>query len=462
MPEQADELRQLRAAVEALSTQLADVTRRLYNLEHSSSAPETAIPLTPSPERIDKVHRFQPRAQELESRFGLTIVNRVGAITLAIGIVFFFKYAVDNKWITASGRVVLGLLSGIILIGVADWLRKRGQRVFAQGVCGCGLAILYISLYASFAYYQLVPQAAAFVAMAGACAFAVVLSFRYDHPAIAALGLIGAFLTPPLLENGHDNPWLLFPYLLILDIFSLGMAIRRGWPVLQILAFAGTAILFMAWASAGGPPKMGVGFFFLCVFFALFFGGFVHSVGAGREATSLVMLAFNAFWALLSSRILAHGRDAQGVALFALALALIHLCGALGIKRGQRLYMTLYVIAHACLLDAAVRELYTWAAHHIEPAARASFLSESVSVFLALYAVAMITSGVARAVSADRVIGLFVIGFVIAKLYLYDVWLLSRFYRITAFVALGTLLLIASYAYSRFRDKLEAIWRSRQ
>jgi uncharacterized membrane protein len=51
-----------------------------------------------------------------------------------------------------------------------------------------------------------------------------------------------------------------------------------------------------------------------------------------------------------------------------------------------------------------------------------------------------------------------VIGFVICKLYLYDVWLLTRFYRISAFVALGTLLLLASYVYSRFRNKLEIIW----
>jgi uncharacterized membrane protein len=160
---------------------------------------------------------------------------------------------------------------------------------------------------------------------------------------------------------------------------------------------------------------------------------------------------------LLATCVLAHGRDVGWITVFVLAIALVHFAVAFTIQDHRRLYSTLYVLAHVCLLDAAVRELYTWAMHNIQPIARESFISESVSVLLALYALAMITSGIARRFYVDRVIGLVVIGFVVAKLYLYDVWLLTRFYRITAFVALGIVLLTASYAYSRFRDKLDLL-----
>jgi uncharacterized membrane protein len=469
MPNGAVEFENLQRAVAYLSDQVAQLKQRVIALEQghpspvsapldqtaTAAAPRISEPDTP-PQQLHPIRDAEPRSETLESQLGLTIVNRIGAITLAIGIIFFFKYAVDSKWITASGRVFLGLVSGLILIGVADWLRKRDQRVFSQGVCGCGLAILYISLYASFAYYQLVPQGVAFVAMACASAFAVILSFRYNHPAIAALGLVGAFLTPPLLQNGHDHPWILFPYLLILDVFSLGIAMRRTWPILHVLAFSGTAILFLAWASAAGQGKIGVGLLFLCLFFALFFVASIQS--SNQQPTPLILLPFNAFWVLLSTRILAHGRDAGWMALLVLVLAAIHFVAAYRGNRDARIRTTLYVIGHACLLDAVIREIYNWGAKHIEPTALSSFLSESISVFLAVYAVAMISSGVARRFAVDRVIGLVVIGFVICKLYLYDVWLLTRFYRISAFVALGTLLLLASYVYSRFRNKLEIIW----
>ena len=316
----AGELNELRSAIENLSVQIAQIQRRLIALEQGSSSagppPVAQLPISPiaAPTR---------NTEGLESQVGLTIVNRIGAITLAIGIVFFFKYAVDSRWIGASGRVVLGVVTGLLLIGVADWLRKRDQRVFSQGVCGCGLAILYISLYASFAYYQLLPQAVAFVAMAGACGLAVILSFRYNHPAIAALGLMGGFLTPPLLENGQDHPWLLFPYLLILDICSLAIAMRRRWPVLHVLAFAGTAILFIAWASAAGAANISVGLLFLSIFFTLFFAASIRLPHGAEQIMPLVLLILNAFWALLSASILSHLHHSTWMPLFALALAIV-------------------------------------------------------------------------------------------------------------------------------------------
>jgi uncharacterized membrane protein len=69
----------------------------------------------------------------------------------------------------------------------------------------------------------------------------------------------------------------------------------------------------------------------------------------------------------------------------------------------------------------------------------------------------MITLGIVRNGTLDRIVGLVLIAIVIAKLYLYDVWLLTRFYRISAFVALGVLLLAASYIYSRFRGKVDVL-----
>src|SRR5437764_8516083 len=167
MPKDAIDFEKLHNALANLSVQVAQLRDRVIALEQERPAP-VSTPFhesaTAAPSRISALHappqqlpfnEAEARSERLESQVGLTIVNRIGAITLAIGIIFFFKYAVDSKWITASGRVFLGVLSGLILIGVADWLRKRDQRVFSQCVCGCGLAIHYISLYASFAYYTL-------------------------------------------------------------------------------------------------------------------------------------------------------------------------------------------------------------------------------------------------------------------------------------------------------------------
>ena len=74
---------------------------------------------------------------------------------------------------------------------------------------------------------------------------------------------------------------------------------------------------------------------------------------------------------------------------------------------------------------------------------------------MAVYASALVVAGVALRSALNRILGLGLLALVIAKLYLLDVWSLSRGFRITAFLALGGLLLLVSYLYSRFKPALE-------
>ena len=87
--------------------------------------------------------------------------------------------------------------------------------------------------------------------------------------------------------------------------------------------------------------------------------------------------------------------------------------------------------------------------------------SAAISVLVACYAVLLVGAGVAYNFALNRILGLGLIGLVIAKLYLYDVWLLVRIYRIVAFGALGALLLLTSYVYSRNRASIENWWNER-
>ncbi len=78
---------------------------------------------------------------------------------------------------------------------------------------------------------------------------------------------------------------------------------------------------------------------------------------------------------------------------------------------------------------------------------------------MAIYASALVVAGVVLRSSLNRILGLGLFAVVILKLYLLDVWSLSRGFRITAFLALGGLLLLISYLYSRYKPALERLWR---
>src|ERR1700736_431312 len=113
--------------------------------------PTATLPMPePEPVPVAAETAAPPPLPGLETSIGLTIVNRLGVVTLLLGIAFGFKWLVDNQYIGQRGRVELGVLAGLVTLALADWLWHRGQRIFAQGITATGIGILYLALYASF------------------------------------------------------------------------------------------------------------------------------------------------------------------------------------------------------------------------------------------------------------------------------------------------------------------------
>jgi uncharacterized membrane protein len=343
-----------------------------------------------------------PARTSTESHLGLTIVNRVGAVTLIIGIIFFFKYAADNEWIGAATAVVLGMLVGVALIGVGERLRRRGQQAFAQGLAGCGFAILYVSVYAAFGYYRVISRGAGFAGMAAASFFAIAVSLRFASSAVAAVGFIGAFIAPLLVRKAQDTTHaaLYVLYLLLLNLVSIATVTR----------------LFRR-----------------------------------AQKSALVLAAFNTFWILLCAWTLMNDHHPLVFVLSVLLFAAVHFAASFSARGASGLFGVLYICGHACLAIAGFRALALWAEYATTPGNRANLTSELDSVLLGLYGLLTITYGVFRKSSINRLLGLVLLGIVVIKLYFYDVWLMNSFYRISAFVVLGVLLLAASYVYSRFK-----------
>jgi len=158
---------------------------------------------------------------------------------------FFLKYAFENRWIGEVGRVTIGIAGGVLMTSLGFRYFKRGWRIFAQMLTGGGVVLLYLSAYAAFGYYHLVPQKAAFVFLAILIAEAAALAVLYEAPAIAIMALVGGFLTPLLLHSDRDHHLALFGYLIAIDIGAL--AVLKRWRGLRTIAFLGTHILFWLW-----------------------------------------------------------------------------------------------------------------------------------------------------------------------------------------------------------------------
>ncbi|MHB8136982.1 MAG: DUF2339 domain-containing protein [Smithellaceae bacterium] len=186
----------------------------------------------------------------LENAIGTRWIGRIGVLAIIFGVAFFLKYSFDNKLIGETGRVVLGLLSGVIFLGTGEYLQtKKNLGLYGQMLSGCSLAVFYLSLYAAFALYHLVPVPLAAAGMLAVTTAGITLSIRYTAYSLAAIALLGGFLTPIMLSTGQNQPFTLFGYILLLDMGTLLLVRFRTWPSLVVASGFGTVLLYFGWHS---------------------------------------------------------------------------------------------------------------------------------------------------------------------------------------------------------------------
>ena len=118
-----------------------------------------------------------------------------------------------------------------------------------------------------------------------------------------------------------------------------------------------------------------------------------------------------------------------------------------------------YIAGHAVFLFGLSLEIGGWVGRNVLAENQSGVQIIAISVMLTIYAVILVVIGVKTQAAIHRMLGLALVVLVVAKLYLVDVWVLGRLFRITAFLALGVLLLALSYLYSRLRPVLDRLLR---
>src|SRR5262249_39641560 len=95
----------------------------------------------------------------------------------------------------------------------------------------------YAAVFAAYALYGFLDPGAAFVLL-GVVALATLGAALLHGPALAALGLVGAEVTPLLVSAERPNYWALYVYLAVVTAAAFGLARLRLWRPLAITAMA--------------------------------------------------------------------------------------------------------------------------------------------------------------------------------------------------------------------------------
>jgi len=282
---------------------------------------------TPSSTSDNQEAPEAPKQRESGEVFGGQLLGKIGIIALVIGLSFFLKYAFENNWIGATGRVMIGLFVGVALIGIGQFLRKN-YLVYSDFLMGGGIAALYLSIFAAFNFYALIDAPVAFFFMICVTVLSVVISIVDGTINLAILGVLGGFITPFLVNTGSNNFVLLFSYSLIIDFGVLALSVFKKWTKLNYLAFVCTYLIFFGWLTEFyNSLLLGSTMFFLTAFFVVFlFVTIIHNIFNQKKSreVDIVLLTLNTFIYAVTSYFLLNDKYHSYLGFFAVLLAVVY------------------------------------------------------------------------------------------------------------------------------------------
>jgi uncharacterized membrane protein len=270
------EVEELKQRVEVLERRLQQNQTSEWTPPVLTSAAATAEVANPKAAEVAETpHREADLAAgktpTLESRIGAQLFNRIGIFAVLAAAAWFLKLAIDREWIGPGVRILIGLAFAAGLMVWAERFRRAGTVNFSYTLNALASGVAYLSLWACFSLYQLLPAWVVFLMMAAVTITNAALAVLHNSELLAALALAGGLATPALLATGDNHELFLFSYLFLLDIGALALATLRPWPRLFIGAFIGTAIYFASWSGRYFlASELTATSVFLGVFFVLF------------------------------------------------------------------------------------------------------------------------------------------------------------------------------------------------
>ena len=382
----------------------------------------------------------------IENFIGLRLIHLVGITVLVIGLSIGVKYAIDRQLISEVARIGLAYAAAGALYILSLRLRVK-YAAFSAILFSGAVASAYFTTYAAYVYYGMIPFAAAFAIMIAHTILAVYEALRYNRQEIAVLGLFGAYAIPFLISNNSDRADLFFTYIAVINSAIVFLAFKRRWKLVIYLAQAVTWMLFLGWATQRKEGALlGTGTFFGLFFFVLFFFYAISNRLLRKETLQtdeVYSVLFNNVFLYFSALLLyapASTLSELGWVSFIAALwvggqaALFHLF--FGTEPVFNKIMTLLSVAFllifiACLWDG-LPVTFMW-------------LAIAVGLFIAGVNVKRVWL---------RLSGIILMGVTLLKLLTFDAATFNTVQKIISYLTLGVLLLVVSFFYQKFKQKL--------
>ena len=195
----------------------------------------------------------------------------LGGLCVGLAGIFMVKYSIDAGLLGPRARVALAIATGLGLHGVAEWLRRRsGADPSFAALAGGASITLYGAVLAGLHLYGLFEPRLAFALLAIVSLATLALALA-QGPALAAIGILGAYGVPILVSDNSGTIVVALVYSLLVS--AAGLLLLRhvyrpwlwwglvagalGWLVISLTSrvelFRGIYLALLAWGLVALP-----------------------------------------------------------------------------------------------------------------------------------------------------------------------------------------------------------------
>lgn len=240
-----DDKTSLKEQLEHLETELHEKIRiqreqMMHKEKDMTSVISSGIDVLGSEEVSEEILKKRMKQNQIEMKIGLNWVNKIGIILLLFGVAAASKYTYST-WFNDYLKGISFFVLGAFLLAGGEWSYRKLKNVFATGLLGGGISVLYGAVFYSYFQLSIINMSIGMLLSLMITLTAIVLSLRYQSKTICALGLIGGYL--PLfsfiLAFGLEGNsfYAAMVYLLLLNVSIVFISFWKRWSIVHYISF---------------------------------------------------------------------------------------------------------------------------------------------------------------------------------------------------------------------------------
>ncbi len=219
-------------------------------VNHTSTTVNNNVPN----ERIETIQKVEEKVTPVnhQDHFAKNLA-KFGVTVLALGVLFFLKYLDNKGFISYEIKYIAGLLFGVILLGIAEYIKNKNKQ-YTNILRGGAFVVLYLTIFLGFTLFNLTSWFITLSLITITLISSIIISYRDNDSISFTLGSLGAYLTLLFTAVNHNISKALdvniLSYLLVLNLAIIFISFKKDWLKDSIIGFIATWSIFVSLFSS--------------------------------------------------------------------------------------------------------------------------------------------------------------------------------------------------------------------